>query len=338
MSSGNKVAKFQKRKSINIGEIVFLIIFVYVFICVYMYFTKSHLSIYEVKQGSTSDDNIFTGLILRDEQVISSDAAGYINYYHKDGDRIAKNATVYSVDENKYTYEQISEGEGTANLSADDTSALKKEIYGFQKQYDDNDYSKVYDFKYDLENVVMEITNNNMLSNLQSVLENNGTSSTFRVINSKFSGIITYNIDNLEEVSVDSVSADNFNLDKYKKKQLRTMELIESNSPVYKIVKSDNWNIVLLLNKSQYNKLAKKESVQITITDDELSTDVPVSVFKKGKNYFANLSMNKYMIRYLNQRYLTIEMEINSADGLKIPVSSIVKKDFYMIPQKYFTI
>jgi hypothetical protein len=31
-------------------------------------------------------------------------------------------------------------------------------------------------------------------------------------------------------------------------------------------------------------------------------------------------------------------MEINSADGLKIPVSSIVKKDFYMIPQKYFTV
>lgn len=338
MNSDKKVAKFRKRRTINIGFIVFLIIFVYVGISVYMYFTKDHLSIYEVKQGSTSDDNIFTGLVIRDEQVVSSGTAGYINYYHKDGDRVAKNATVYSIDESKYTYEQIIDSDGTAELTADDAKDLKKKISGFQKLYSDNDFSRVYGFKSDLENTVLEITNNHMLSNLENILKNNGTSSTFQVVKSKSSGIITYSVDNLEDISPENVTAADFNTDNYKKTQLRTTELVESNSPVYKIVKSDDWNILLLLNKSQYDKISQKESVRITFTEDGLTAEVPISALKKGKHYFANISMDKYMIRYLNDRFVNIELAINSADGLKIPVSSIVSKNFYMIPLEYFTV
>ncbi len=338
MGSRNKVARFRKRKNINIGVIVFLIIFVYVFICVYMYFTKDHLSIYEVKQGVTSDDNIFTGLVIRDEQVIYSNTAGYVNYYHKDGDRIAKNSIVYSIDESKYTYDQISNSEGLEKLTTDNIKELKKEIYTFQKAYNDNDFSRVYDYKYNLENIIMEIANNNMLSNLQDVLKTNGTSSTFKVIKSKDSGIITYSVDGLEGVTPEMVTKDDFDLNEYKKTQLRTMDIVESNSPIYKIVKSENWNMILPLNESQYAKLLKKESVRITIKEDGLTTDASVSVFKKGKLYFATLSLDKYMINYLNDRYLTIELAINSAEGLKIPVSSIVSKEFYMIPLNYFSV
>lgn len=302
-----------------------------------MYFTKVHLSIYEVKQGITSDDNIFTGLVLRDEQVIFSNTAGYVNYYHKDGDRIAKNSTVYTIDESKYTYDQISNGEGLKSLSTDDIKELKKEIYTFQKSYNNNDFSKVYDYKYNLENIILEISNNNMLSNLQDVLKSNAASSTFRVIKSKDSGIITYSVDGLERVTPQTVTKDDFDLNDYNKTQLRTMDLIESNSPVYKIIKSENWNMVLPLNENQYTKLLKKESVRITIKEDGLTTDASVSVFKKGKFYFATISLDKYMINYLNERYLTIELAINSAEGLKIPVSSIVSKELYKIPLNYFS-
>lgn len=338
MNSGNKIAKFHKRKNINIGVIVFLIIFVYVAISVYLFFTKEHLSIYEVKEGSTSDNNVFTGLIIRDEEVISTDIAGYINYYHRDGDRIAKNSTVYSIDENKNTYDLIGDDEGSATLSSNDTLELKKEIYNFQKDYTNSDFSNVYDFKYDLENTVLEITNDNMLSKLQSVLDDTGTSNTLRVVKSDSSGIITYNIDNQEDLTLKTVTAGDINLDKYSKIQLRTFELIASKSPVFKIIKNDDWNIMILLDKSQYKKLIDKNSIKITFKDDGLSTTVPIKVYKKNSDYFARLDLNKYMIRYLTQRYVTIELDLNSSEGLKIPVSAIVKKDFAMIPLDYFTV
>jgi len=338
LNSSNKVAKFRKRKDINIGIIVFLIIFVYVLISVYIYFSKDHLSIYEVKEGSTSDENLFTGLIIRDEKVITTDKAGYINYYHNDGDRISKDSTVYSIDENKSTYDLIGNSEGSATLTDKDTLELKKEISNFQKIYQNSNYSTVYDFKYNLESTVLEITNENMLSKLQSVLNDTGTSPTFGVVKANSSGIITYSIDNMEEVSADSVTADNFSLDNYNKTQLRTLELIESKSSVYKIVTKDDWNILLLLDKGEYKKLKEKDMIKITFADDGLTTTVPITVFKKKSDYFAKLDLDKYMIRYLNQRYVKIELAINSAEGLKIPVSSIVNKDFYKIPLEYFTL
>ena len=43
------------------------------------------------------------------------------------------------------------------------------------------------------------------------------------------------------------------------------------------------------------------------------------------------------MIHYMNNRYLDIELQFNNTAGLKIPVSSIVKKNCYVIPEEYIT-
>ncbi|MFU0827555.1 MAG: hypothetical protein ACFWTJ_08475 [Lachnoclostridium sp.] len=103
-------------------------------ISVYIYFTKDHLTIYEVLEGSTSDDIVFTGLILRDEEVIYTDTAGYISYFHGDGDRVAKNATIYSLDGNKDTYDLIDSSDDTIALTKDKTDSLKKRHIKFSKK------------------------------------------------------------------------------------------------------------------------------------------------------------------------------------------------------------
>ena len=41
------------------------------------------------------------------------------------------------------------------------------------------------------------------------------------------------------------------------------------------------------------------------------------------------------MIRYSGDRFLNIELVTNIKTGLKIPLTSIVKKDFYVIPKEY---
>ncbi len=338
MNSGNKVAKFHKRKNINIGFIVFFIIFVYILIRIYIYFTNDHLTIYEVKEGSTSDDSVFNGLIFRDEEIISTDTAGYINYYHRDGDRVSKNSTIYTVDESEYAHDLIGNSDEALSISDEDAANFKKEILNFQKTYKDSNYQAVYDFKYDMENTVLEIINDTMLSNLQTVLEENGTSSTLKVAKSKSSGIITYSMDNMEKLTIDAATAENFKQEDYNKTQLRTMELIEKDSPVYKIIKSDNWSILLLLDKSKYEKLIDMETVKITFSDDGLSTTVPIALYQKDTDYFARLDLSKYMIRYLDQRFTAVEISVNSAEGLKIPVSSVVEKDFYQVPLDYFTV
>lgn len=43
------------------------------------------------------------------------------------------------------------------------------------------------------------------------------------------------------------------------------------------------------------------------------------------------------MINYIDNRYLDIQLEFNEAAGLKIPVSSISKRNFILVPEEYIT-
>ena len=52
---------------------------------------------------------------------------------------------------------------------------------------------------------------------------------------------------------------------------------------------------------------------------------------------FAVLSSGRYMGRYLNDRYLDIELNLNAATGYKIPNSSIIKKNMTIVPKQYVT-
>ena len=43
------------------------------------------------------------------------------------------------------------------------------------------------------------------------------------------------------------------------------------------------------------------------------------------------------MIRYVNDRFIDVELVVSEKTGLKIPNSAITKKQFYTVPKEYFT-
>ena len=54
-------------------------------------------------------------------------------------------------------------------------------------------------------------------------------------------------------------------------------------------------------------------------------------------NTYAQLSFTNSMVSFISDRFLDVELIINDQTGLKIPNSSIVNKDFYLIPEGYLT-
>ena len=55
----NKVKKYRKPINLNIGMLIFAVVFVYVLICIVMYFQTKHIVRYEVKEGFISTNNIY---------------------------------------------------------------------------------------------------------------------------------------------------------------------------------------------------------------------------------------------------------------------------------------
>ena len=108
-------------------------------------------------------------------------------------------------------------------------------------------------------------------------------------------------------------------------------------SPAYKLITSENWQIIMKLTEEQYLYFLERSSMSFTILDDERELTCEAELYQKGTDYFASVILDRYMIQYIDKRFLRIELAINAEEGLKIPLTSITEKEFYMVPLKYFT-
>ncbi|MBP1756876.1 MAG: hypothetical protein H6Q59_3274, partial [Firmicutes bacterium] len=326
-----------KRRSINIGIIVFLILFLYIAINVYIYFTKEQLSIYEVHEGSTAIDNRITALILRDEQTVTTDKAGYVSYYQKEGARIAKNSTVYSLDDSGQMVDILATGDVPITMSDKNNAELLHAIDDFRNSFSDNNYKQVYDFKENVGSTVLDILNTTMISNEQTLMEETGQTFSYNMVRSPQSGIVSYYTDGYEAVTPDAVNTDMFKPDEYTRTSLRTTDIVDVNTPIYKLITSEQWKLVLPLTEEQYDKLQGKEQVRFTVLEDDFDMTAALSLSKRGSEYYGELTLNKYLSNYLEERYLEVQLDFDTVEGLKIPLTSIIDKDFFLVPLEYFT-
>ncbi len=341
MKKKSNIRKFRKRKSINVGHIVFLIIFLYIFISVYLYFTKEHLTIYEVRKGSIAKDTIFNGLILREEEVHNTSMAGYVYYYYKEGDRVSKNSLIYSIDENQNNTTLVDSELDSPTLDKEEIYKIKKEISSFQQNYDNSNYLASYDLKYNLNNASLDIMNEQRQSFLREQ-ESSSDNTYFEIVNSVSSGIITYYTDELEGLSAGDIKYEHFELENYNKISLRKNEIYEANAPVYKIVTDNTWDIIIPINEEQYKYITNKSNksdyeVTIKFRNEGIESTGKLSCFINDEEYFGKIRLDNYMEKFAGQRFVEIELQMDKNTGLKIPNSAIVDKEFYKVPHEFFS-
>lgn len=87
MGRRGNIVKFNKKIDFNIGYVVFIVIILYLAISVIIYAASDKVVIYEVNKGSLSLNNVYSGIIARDEQIVKSEYSGNINYYLDDKEK-----------------------------------------------------------------------------------------------------------------------------------------------------------------------------------------------------------------------------------------------------------
>lgn len=341
MAKKSNVTKFKKRRTINIGHIVFLIIFIYIAISIFIYFTKDHLTIYEVRTGSIAKETVYNGVILRDEEVFNTDREGYIYYYYKDKERIPGNSVVYSINENENPTSLVTGELDSSNLSNNEVAVINKEISSFRDVYSDSNFTSVYNLKYNLNRASLEIMNEQNQNYLKD-FANSNAGNNFQIVNSNKSGVITYYVDNFETISENEITHEHFKQENYQKTLLRKDEKNEVGSPAYKLVTDNTWDIIIPLNEESYNYLSEQEAaniqdVTIKFVDEDLECPGRFTYYKNGDEYFGKITLEYYMEKFIDKRYVDIEVMLDEKIGLKIPTSAIVDKEFYLIPNDYFT-
>ncbi len=334
--SNNKVTRYRKPLNINIGMIIFGVVFVYIIICVFTYFTDKHIVGYEVTKGSLSTNNIYKGIALREESIFYSNSAGYINYYAREGERVAYNDLVYTVDETGKLSDYINSAAlGENALSDEDLSELKTEISGFVNTFSKDKFASVYDFKYGVKGTVLKLANISLLENADSL--GNG-SSLITYGNSASTGIVIYSVDGFEEKTPETLTTEDFEAKDYNKSQLVSNELVAAQDAVYKLATNDNWMIVIQTDEEKAKELLEEDYVKVRFLKNQDTAWGKVSTYTTADGQsLVGLSFSNSMVTFCTERYIDIELILEEDSGLKIPNSSIVEKQFYLIPEEYVT-
>lgn len=331
----NKVVKFHNVPSLNIGTIIFVLIFVFLGVQIIRSLNQEHYSVYEV-QHSYMDNNISgSAIALRRETLIPTEASGYINYYIRNGERVGKNATVYTLDSTGTLSNMIAEASGDdVVLSAAGYAEIQSCIRAFQSYYTDVSFADVYDFKYELRGEILDITNDQILDSLTA---SGSIGTSFTQVPAPESGMVTYYQDGYEnKVPTDITSAD-FETDNYQRQPLKTGEVLQAGSPVYKLITSEIWNLVLPLSDEDAERLM--EDTRVTLIMPNVANEVygDIEVIKNGDAYFANITLDKLLINYCNERFVSIEIVMSKQEGLAVPNSAIFDKEVLKLPKDYLT-
>ena len=330
-----KIIPYRKPHNINVGMIIFGIIFLYMLFNIFAYFRKDHVQFYEVMEGGIVNNKQYTGLILREEQVRNAQHNGYINYYLREGKRASVGTRIYSLDETGRLDSLLKEnGVEDAALPEENLADIKKQLSSYVLSRSDEDFGSIYDTRYSLEAAVMEYSSFSALDQLDKISQD--SSLVFEQVRADISGVVSYGIDSYESLQPSDVEADSFNKANYVKNIHKSGDLIESGTPAYKIASSENWSIVFPLSSEDAALYADKTSLTIDFRDYDLTTTAAYSTFTgKDGAVYGKLDMNRYMAQFIMDRFIEFEIQQPQAKGLKIPVTAVTEKNFYMVPKSY---
>ncbi|MCD8120224.1 MAG: hypothetical protein LUE29_12255 [Lachnospiraceae bacterium] len=333
-----KVVSINKHR-VNPGVIVFGVVFLYLVVYVISYLTRGTTNYYEVVKGSNAEQaNItYTGIAIRDEEVISAESAGYVNYYVQEGDRVSVNSTLYSIDENGYVSALLSSGEleGEA-LTSDDYSSIRKALSSFSVSYDRTNYSAVYDFKYDLDSILLDAVSANLLASIYDTLEASGQSNSFQIVKAPETGIVVHSTDGYESLTTDDICADLFDMEGYTVNRTSSNDLVSSGEEIGKIIQDERWKLVIPLSQEEAEKLSSYSTLTVQFVSDGIQAKCDFEILEQSDGIYGILTFYRFMVRYASERYLEIQIEESIVEGLKIPKTSVVDLDLYLIPVDYY--
>lgn len=339
------LSDIRKVITLNIGTMLFGALFIYMLISVIMYLTATHVTSYQVTSGPLSRNQTYTALILRSEQVIQSSTSGDITYYARDNSKVKKEGAVYSVGSTEAA-------ESTVPLTDEQLAQVRSSVARFANGFDSDNFYDTYSFKYELEGSLIRYEgevpqsvgsssqtdkdeNDQSTEEGQNIIEPQ-TIGGETVNYAPADGLIQFSSDGYEEVTEENLTLDDFNQKSYQQINLRK-DTVEVGDDVYKLITSEVWSLYIPLSDTQVVSLAGRENMRVRFVKDGLTQTGKFTLLTREDGYYAKITFTNGMIRYASDRFVEIELVTNTETGLKIPLSSIVNKDFYVIPTGYET-
>ena len=329
--SSTHIVQYRRPFRLNVGLIMFLVIFIYVLISLVSYLTSHKTEVYEVRSGALADNLVYQGIVLRNETVVNSDYTGTINFYNKEGERIPVGGLAFSVDEAGKITDYL-DSDAEPYLSEEELQQFRSEAIAFSRKFSPSNFSNVYDFKSGAVSSAQKISNRKVLGEIPDL-----SSTSIHACYAEDAGEILYYVDNCEEITFENLTAEDFDRSGYKKNQITNGNRITAGEPAYKIVTDENWSVAIhVASAEEAKELVEKGYIQVRFLENQMVSWASVSSRSdENDNHYVNLRFNNSVSEFCSDRFLDIELISSQRSGLKVPNSSITKGTFFLVPKEF---
>lgn len=342
-----------KRRKIKHSKVFLIGIFAYIIINGITVFIGKNIDTLVVSNEKIEEYITTKGLLVRDEYIINSTMTGNIEAYFKEGDKVKnldKVAYVYNnnIDEANFKEleslekEVIQIEEGQSSIIKADVDKVNKEI----EKNKDNIQTKLIQGKLGISKEVVELEehikdknkllksdlNSKPIINKKEEINklNNKIEKNSDILQTNKSGIISYkfdgneskyNIDNISELTIDDIEyTENEYID------ILNEGVIKHGQPIARIINNIKQYLAIVVEENEIMNFKENNSVIIRDKNNQINAKVHNIYTKNDKNVVV-FEISEQNIEINDTRVAEFDIIYKSIEGIKIPKSSIVKKD-----------
>lgn len=342
-----------KRRKIKHSKVFLIGIFAYIIINGITVFIGKNIDTLVVSNEKIEEYITTKGLLIRDEYIINSTMTGNIEAYFKEGDKVKnldKVAYVYNdnIDEENFKElenleeEVIQIEEGQSSIIKADVDKVNKKI----EKNKDNIQTKLIQGKLGISKEVVELEehikdknkllksdlNSKPIINKKEEINklNNKIEKNSDILQTNRSGIISYkfdgneskyNIGNISELTIDDIEyTENEYID------ILNEGVIKHGQPIARIINNIKQYLAIVVEENEIMNFKENNSVIIRDKNNQINAKVHNIYTKNDKNVVV-FEISEQNIEINDTRVAEFDIIYKSIEGIKIPKSSIVKKD-----------
>ncbi len=347
---------------------VFMVIAFYLFgQMINMTAKSSDVNVETVGYGEIDTPERYTGLIVRDEYVVTSNRAGQPYYQFSDGDYVSKNAVVCTVKDTNSTValedklDAVDKDILKSQKSRTDLSAFSEDIARIEEKIQETvdsyagktmktDASYLYDLKEQVQTLMTQRNEIWMTENVDSLSQLTDQKTQYEQqlaqsmssIGAEESGILAFCYDGLEETltpeSIDALTE--AQIGDSKTKYISKAKTVLEGDPLFKIITSNQWYIASYLPNSEILnwKAGENKTLNLLLDDNVVQINAKIEAIALGeKETKVVFSSFEQMDRFISVRTLEFYFQQTTIEGLKVPNDAIVEKSLIRLPTACIT-
>ena len=347
--------------------VVFVAVLLFLGKAAYDFATTIEVPTGTVELGNTEGPPVYKAIIIRDEKVYTSRAAGSVNYTFGEKSRVKKGAAFCAIQDDE-AVEQINLQIDSLNREIMSMQIDRGEIAVFSKDakrvnqqirrlidiamphFTEGNVYRMYDLCVGIDEN-LEVRNQMLLTESKgsvrdSVEQKNAIQADLNQIrditHAENSGILVYTVDGLENIfkpgTMREITPEQTQM-VVSSADAELKRHVDPGDAFCKIVESNTWYIAAYVSTEQiYDWEAEEQRYIFLSTDGEEYVQELMTVDwleKQAAESFLLLSSNNGMLDYLDARSVSLKFQDGGSQGLKIPANAITNQTLLKIPNEF---